>query len=438
MTDGKVAVIGAGPSGLSACKALAEMNVDFVCLEAGQGIGGIWDVERVTGGGYRSLQTNTSTRSMAYSDFPFPEDHSPYGTAPQMLAYFESYAKHFDLLKHIRFGERVASAMPVNGAGWRLELEGGETREYKAVIIATGQYNHPKRPHNETPGEFTGEILHVYDYLDPATPVDCRGKRVIVVGLGSSAAELATELSDPDGPVGCASELILSARSGRWVMPKLFGGSPADARAPHPAQPLPGVLRWLPGEAAPWIMRRIFGKMLRSTWKKMGGAAGLGLPEPSIEPWEDRPTLSVDFVPALKAGRIDVRSGIERFEGSTVTFEDGSETEADVILYATGYQLGFPYLSREVLGCDAPDLALYQRIAHPEQEGLFFVGCCRVMCSLWPLAEQQSRWVARALSGGFEIPSPRKRASKAVPLATTLPVMCNAYVDGLRSEAGQL
>lgn len=170
----------------------------------------------------------------------------------------------------------------------------------------------------------------------------------------------------------------------------------------------------------------------------MGGAEGLGLPEPSIEPWEDRPTLSVDFVPALKAGRIDVRSGIKRFDGSTVHFEDGSEAEADVILYATGYELGFPYLSREVLGCDAPDLALYQRIAHPEQEGLFFVGCCRVMCSLWPLAEQQSRWIARALSGGFKIPGPRKRASKAVPLSTTLPVMCNAYVDGLRGEAGQL
>ena len=437
MKNGKVAVIGAGPSGLSACKALAEKGIDFDCLEAGQGVGGIWDVERGIGGGYRSLETNTSTRSMSFSDFPFPKDHTPYGSASQMLAYFESYAKHFDLFAHIEFGQRVEKATPSPDGGWRLELAGGEAREYAAVVAATGQYNFPKRPHEETPGTFAGEILHVFDYLDPSTPVDCRDKTVVVVGLGSSGAEIATELSDPEHPVGSAGHLILSARSGRWVMPKLSGGAPADARAPHPATPLPALLRWLPGEAAPWLMRRVFGKMLRRTWDKFGGSEGLGLPKPTIEPWEDRPTLSVDFIPALKAGRIDVRSGIKRFEGSTVHFDDGSQVDADVILYATGYQLDFPYLDRDVLGCDAPDLALYQRIAHPEHDGLFFVGCCRVMCSLWPLAEQQSKWVARAVAGDFELPDAGKRTKKAVPLATTLPVMCNAYVEDLRREAGR-
>ena len=143
-------------------------------------------------------------------------------------------------------------------------------------------------------------------------------------------------------------------------------------------------------------------------------------------------------MPALKAGRIDVRPGIRAFDGRRVLFDDGSDVEADVILYATGYRLHFDYLDRDTLGCAAPDLALYQRIAHPAYDDLFFVGFCRVMCSLWPLAEQQSRWVARHLSGGFALPAVRIRLRKAVPLTTTLPVLCNAYVEGLRREAGGL
>ena len=98
--------------------------------------------------------------------------------------------------------------------------------------------------------------------MDPATPVDCRGKRVVVVGLGSSGAELATELSDPDHPIGPASEVILSARSGRWVLPKLVGGEPADRRSPHPSAPLPGILGRLPTEWSAWIMRRVFGRVV--------------------------------------------------------------------------------------------------------------------------------------------------------------------------------
>ena len=69
-----VAVIGAGPCGLAACKSLQESGIDFVCFEARLGVGGIWNVEDRQGSGYRSLHTNTSKRGMYYSDFPCPED----------------------------------------------------------------------------------------------------------------------------------------------------------------------------------------------------------------------------------------------------------------------------------------------------------------------------------------------------------------------------
>jgi hypothetical protein len=208
-----------------------------------------------------------------------------------------------------------------------------------------------------------------------------------------------------------------------------------DGRSPHPVARIPVLLRALPGDSGSWLTRRLLGKALRNLSARVGDAASLGLPLPSIEPWEDRPTMSVKFIPALQKGRIDVRSGIQRFEGSTVYFTDGTQTEADVILYATGYQLDFPFLDKESLGCEAPELALYQRISHPAHNQLFFVGCCRVMCSMWPLAEQQSRWIARLLSGGFALPDNEQRSKRAIALADSLPVICNFYIEGLRKEA---
>ncbi|MEH6570544.1 MAG: NAD(P)-binding domain-containing protein [Halioglobus sp.] len=433
MEKQKVAVIGAGPCGLAACKTLAEYKLDYECLEASDTIGGIWNIER-GGGGYRSLQTNTSTRGMALSDFPFEPDDPTYPNAAQMVEYFQRYARHFALTEKIRFRSRVVHAWPEEDGSWIIELEDGERREYSSLIVATGQYTSPRTPHTDIPGNFSGSFLHVNDYLDAATPVDMRNKRVIVVGLGSSAAEVAADLCNTNAPAGQANKVILSARSGRWVVPKMINGQPLDARSPHPSAQLPGLVRALPGNTGQWLMRRAMGKMLKEQSKKLGGARALGLPEPKIQPWEDRPTMSADFIPALQAGKIDVRPGIQRFEGSTVFFTDGTQTQADTILYATGYTLNFPFLERNTLGAEAPMLKLYQRISHPVHDQLFFVGCCRVMCSLWPLAEQQSRWVASLLSGAFELPPANKRAKRAVSLAHSLPIMCNFYVEQLRKE----
>jgi len=436
VTERVVGVIGAGPCGLPVCKTLAEYGVRYECLEASDRIGGVWNVERGGSGSYRSLHTNTSTRGMAYVDFPFSAAYPTYPSAEEMLKYFGEFADHFDVRRHIRLGQRVTAARPNGDGGWRVEIAGGEAREYSALIVATGQYVSPRRPHDSIAGEFSGEHLHAYDYLDPTTPVDCRGRRVAVVGLGSSAAELAAELSDPEGPAGHAAEVLLSARSGRWVVPKMIDGTPLDSMAPHPADPLPAALRLAPGESGLWVMRRLMKKGLQGYAAEVGTPESLGLPAPGIEPWEERPTMSMEFIPALREGRIKVRPGIERFDGNRVTFSDGTVNELDVIVYATGYQLAFPFIDREVLGCDASDLALYQRIAHPSQDGLFFVGCCRVLCSMWPLAEQQSHWIAKALRRDFGLPGCGERTRAAVPLSTSLPVICSFYVEELRREAG--
>ena len=429
----KVAIIGAGPCGLAVCKSLGESGIDYECFEASEKLGGIWNVQH-GGGGYASLHSNTSNPNMAFSDFPFAEDEPTFLNAAQMASYFNRYADHFGLREHIRLSSRVARADPMANGGWSLQLDNGEQHQFTSLVVAAGQYSWPHAPHQSIPGNFSGEQLHVHEYFDVQSPLDLRGKRVMVVGLGTSAAELAAELSNPESPAGCAAQVIVSARSGRWVVPKLTNGEPMDVRAPHISAELPRLFRTLPLGVGTWISRRMIAKGMRSITSAMGGLSSLGLPEPSIKPWEDRPTLSLDFIPALRQGRIDVRPGITRYDDKTVTFNDGSCADVDVVLYATGYDLHFPFLGDNILAANDADISLYKLISHPSQDSLFFIGYCRVMCALWPVAEQQSRWLSALLNGKFKLPKQGLRARKAIPLRGSLPVMCNMYVEELRKQ----
>lgn len=430
----KIAVIGAGPCGLAVCKTLKEFKLDFECLEASDRVGGVWNVE-YGGSGYRSLRTNTSTGAMAFSDFPFPESAPNHPSADEMVDYFRSYAKHFEFLEKIKFDTRVAKTTARPDGSWKLEFENRDSCHYSNLIVATGKYSKPHMPFDETPGVFNGKVLHATDYLDNQTPFDLRAKRVLVVGLGSSGAEIASDLANSSSLAGNASAVTLSARSGRWIIPKIIDGKPADAMAPHPAARLPSVLRYIPSKLGVWLVRHILGKAFRRQFYAQQALLSTKLPTPSIEPWEDRPTLSSDFVPALQSGLIDLKPGIERFDGATVFFSDGSSTQADAIIYATGYQAHIPFISTEVLGELETELALYKRIAHVQHDNLFFVGYCPVLCSMWPVAEQQSRWIARLLTGAFQMPAAAIRKRQSIHLENSLPVICSFYVEDLRKEA---
>ena len=108
----KIAVIGAGPCGLSACKTLKEFGLEFECLEASEQVGGVWNIEN-GGSGYRSLHTNTSTDNMTLSGFPFDADIPTHPSASQMVDYFSAYAQHFNLLENVSFGVRVEKSNPI-------------------------------------------------------------------------------------------------------------------------------------------------------------------------------------------------------------------------------------------------------------------------------------------------------------------------------------
>jgi cation diffusion facilitator CzcD-associated flavoprotein CzcO len=372
---------------------------------------------------------------MAFSDFPFEAGSPLHPSADEMAEYFQKYADYFSITKHIKFNATVQQVVPNSDNTWRIEFAGGTTEQYSNVIVATGKYAKAKLSHDQDLGDFEGHVLHSSDYLDVRSPADFRGKRVVVVGLGSSAAEIASDLADKSQSPECAANVVVSARSGRWIIPKIIDGKPADAAAPHPAAQLPILARMLPNGVGVWLMRRGLGRVFRRQFESQQALLSNKLPTPGLAPWADRPTLSTDFVPLLQSEDIQIRPKITKFKGSTIVFSDSTEFEADGIIYATGYSTDLPFISKDVLGCEDDELTLYQQIAHPTQVGLFFVGYSPVLCSMWPLAEQQSRWIARLLTNAFALPDQRIQKAKAVRLKDALPIICGFYVAKLRKEA---
>ncbi len=234
----KVCVIGAGSSGIAVAKALHDRAIPFDCFEMSDRVGGLWIFRNRTGRSpaYRSLRTNTSRERTAYADFPMPPDYPDFPHHSQMAAYFDAYVDRFGLRERITFNTAVAHAARLASGRWRVTLGTGEAREYDALIVANGHHWEPRWPEPPIPGRFAGAVLHSHDYIDPGEPVDTHGKRVVVVGMGNSAMDIACELSAP----GVAERVYLSARRGAWIVPKYLFGRPLDRLGvTHPLVPLP-------------------------------------------------------------------------------------------------------------------------------------------------------------------------------------------------------
>ena len=420
----RVAVVGAGPSGLAACKALAEHGVPYTAYEAGDRVGGQWVLGNSSGTSvaYRSLAVNTHKQICRYSDFPLPEAYPGFPSHEQMANYFESYAEGFGLSQRIRFGSRVRIAEPRKHGGYTLELASGERIEHDALVVASGNLWEPQWP--DLPGEFAGSVIHARDYMDPGDPVNCRGKKVLIMGLGNTACELAVELCG----AGAASKVFLSARSGQNFVPKI------EAPVPHPSEPLTGPLAVLPRTLRDAAFRRLFPRVARKMLSAFPDPESLGLPPPPDDPFEKRCVMNNPLFECLAAGAIAARPGVRKLLGERVEFEDGRQEKVDVIIAATGYRFTLPFLSQEVLGCDPMDLELYRGLMHPRRHDLFVIGVMKAICSIWPRSEQQMAFIAPLLAGEYMLPtqSAIDRASYkilGVPFGN-----CQFYTADLRQE----
>jgi cation diffusion facilitator CzcD-associated flavoprotein CzcO len=190
----RVCVIGAGPSGIAAAKNCIAAGLDVVVFEKGDKVGGNWVFNSKTG--HSSVYENThiiSSKAWSqYEDFPMPADYPDYPNHRLLQSYFESYAAHFGVIPHIRFNHTVAHAHR-KAQGWSIEIvdEKGDAsvEEFTTLMVCNGHHWNPKYPNY--PGKFSGRFLHSHDFK--GVDESWRGQRVLVIGGGNSACDVAVE-----------------------------------------------------------------------------------------------------------------------------------------------------------------------------------------------------------------------------------------------------
>ncbi|MFZ1991567.1 MAG: NAD(P)-binding domain-containing protein [Alphaproteobacteria bacterium] len=391
----RVCIIGAGSSGIVAAKTFHERGIPFDCFEKSDQVGGNWVFKNKNGlsSAYRSLHINTSKTKMAYSDFPMPRDYPDYPHHTQIAKYFSDYVDHFGIRDCITFNTGVAHAVLDEERTWHVTLETGEHREYDALVVANGHHWDARWPEPPLPGKFDGYELHSHDYIDPTEPFAMRGKRVVIVGMGNSALDIACELGRKD----MCEAVYLSTRRGYWVMPRYFGGHVLDFPLPHPAKDPPLWQLMMPR----WMIMRGMQALISFT---LGRPQDFGLPKPDHPFGGSHPAISQDFYNRIGSGDVIPKPAIDHFEGREVVFADGSKVEADVVIYCTGYRISFPFFDRAFFSTTDNDVALWRRILDPNIRNLFFVGLLQPLCAVMPLAEQQAKLIAAYLKGKYALP----------------------------------
>lgn len=377
----RVCIIGAGSSGIAACKVLNEHGIPFDCYEAGDRVGGNWayDNPNKMSSAYKSLFINTSRQRMQYSDYPMPESYPIFPHHTQIFEYFNNYVDHFNVRQYIHFNCLVTAAQPLDGGGWEITLQDGTKQRYRALLVANGHHWDPRWPSPPFPGHFNGEVIHSHFYREPGPYTD---KRVLVLGFGNSAMDIATETSR------VSKMTYLAVRRGFHIIPKYVLGRPLD-------QPL--FYDHLPNA----LLLRLVALGLAI---QVGDLTHYGLPKPDHPVLHAHPTISSDILTRITHGRITVKPNIREFEGDDVIFVDGSREQIDCIIYCTGYKVTFPFFKPEVIEAKENDLPLFRRVFHPRYPDLFFLGLLQPLGAIMPLAELQSIWISKYLLGQYALP----------------------------------
>ncbi|MEM7272232.1 MAG: NAD(P)/FAD-dependent oxidoreductase [Actinomycetota bacterium] len=311
------AVVGAGPSGLVLARAFLAAGLPVEVFERHHSIGGIWAFDNPGTPMYESAHFISSKTLSGFPGFPMPDEYPDYPSHRQILAYLHDFADAYGLERVIHTGTEVQSAAWVDGR-WQLTVGAGERRTFDHLVCANGATWDPNRP--DIPGDFDGELLHSVDYRSAD---DFRGKRVLVIGAGNSGVDIACDAA------AAAAKATISMRRGYHIIPKHILGQPADVFA----------------ESGPDLPVRVgqtvFGGLLRLL---MGKPSRYGLPAPDHRLFETHPILNTRIYHHLSHGDLDVARDVERFDGSTVHFVDGTTADYDIVICATGYKNTIPYL----------------------------------------------------------------------------------------------
>lgn len=374
----RIAIIGAGPSGIAAGhELLAQGFTNFTIFEATDAIGGTWHIHT-----YPGLACDVWAHSYTFSYRPNPDWSASFALQPEIEAYLQTCAEEFGLLPHVRLNTRISSAHYQGDGVWQLTSDADERFECDIVINAMGNQHTPLYP--EVPGmeSFEGETFHAtrWDH-----DVELAGKRVVIVGSAASAVQVVPEVAK------LAGHLTVLQRSPNWIMPR--GRKPYSEGRRAWNRRVPALMR-----LTQKFQRTLMGlvhdaatlghKRQEQFEKRARGFIEKAIPDPALREALTpesryackRGLVSDDFYPALNRDNVElVPEGLAALRPQGITTASGREIDADVVIYCTGYRI-LDFDRIDVVGEDGASLAgemekapeAYKGIAAPRFPNYFF------------------------------------------------------------------
>ena len=313
-----VIVVGGGQSGLAAARALRELRMPTVILEASDRTAGSWPRY------YESLRLFSPAGYSSMPGMPFPGVPDRYPGRDEVAGYLERYAARLDV--EIQTSTRVETIRQ-DGREFIVVTEGGRALRASGIVAASGSFTNPYRPSFPGQEAFTGQLSHVADYRNPARYA---GQRVIVVGAGDSAAQVANELAP-------TATVTLATRHPVRFIPQRLGGEDIHY----------------------WLRETGFDSLPAEWLSKITGGSVV--------------TDSVGFQQTLADGRVDRRPMFTALDGDQVVWSGGQREPVDAIILATGYRPSLDYL-RELGALDADAAPIHVRGISSSHVGLVYLG----------------------------------------------------------------
>jgi len=342
-----VVVVGAGPAGLATSQQLRQHHVAHRVLERGDIVGYTW------ANLYDSLTLHTGKHMSNLPDMPFPRSAPLFVPRREFWEYLRHYAQTFELPVDTGCQVEHIGRTDDDGGGWTVHARGGEggrVLRASVVVVATGIVANPRIPRFAGQERFTGRILHSVEYKRPDPYAD---RRVLVVGVGNSGAEIASEIARAGG------EVTIAVRSGANVVPLTLAGLPIQYVS-YWVRKLPRSVQ----EGAVALVRLI-------TELRRGPPV---LPRPAYSPLDAIPVIGFHLVDAIAQGLIDVRAGVAELTTDGARFTDGQAARFDDIILATGFGAALGPLGN-LIQVDTKGFARRRdRVVSLDQPGLYFVG----------------------------------------------------------------
>jgi putative flavoprotein involved in K+ transport len=379
----RVYVVGGGPGGLAAGAELRRRGLRPVILERGEQVGTSWRA------GYDRLHLHTVRALSGLPGFGIPRAAGRWAARDAVIDYLERYKAHHDLeVRASTEVERItaaeAEAEDGDGARWVIHTTAGERLPARSIVVATGHAHTPLVP--DWPGReaYSGELRHAREYRNPAP---FAGLDVLVVGVGNSGAEIATDLGE-----GGARKVWIAVRTPPQIVRRQVAGWPAHATGLLVSR-LPAALV----DPVARLQRRLTIPDLTRY--------GIRLPDDGLMTRVRRvgevPLQDVGFIGAVTSGTVTPVAAVTGFEGDKVLLADGSAISPQAVIAATGYRRGLEKMVGELGVLDERGLPRVHggTAAAP---GLFFVGYTVSLRGMLRDIAADARRVAPAVARDYE------------------------------------